>query len=180
MIPTRSWLHAIDRVRHLCQGKNLSGIIFNVNPNPFSILLYGNILLNFPLSIYRTLRTIMWLSSAHHSYGAYISNHPTMSRRFVPEKGSEECSEMLRDIDAYFIADDNGINEAFNHFSSRLVQVEKNVTARNNNPNLKNRHGPAQVPYTLLYPNNIDLSKTDNQFPTTFPCNASACSVINQ
>jgi linoleate 9S-lipoxygenase len=57
-------------------------------------------------------------------------------------------------------ADGNGIAEAFHRFSSRLVQVEKNVTARNNNPNLKNRLGPALVPYTLLYPNTTDLSKS--------------------
>lgn len=57
-------------------------------------------------------------------------------------------------------ADDNGVDEVFNRFSSRLVQVEKNVTDRNNNSDLKNRHGPAQVPYTLLYPNTTDQSKT--------------------
>lgn len=56
--------------------------------------------------------------------------------------------------------DDKGVAEAFKKFSSRLVQVEKNVTSRNNNPNLKNRLGPALVPYTLLYPNTSDLSRS--------------------
>ena len=170
MISARSWFHAIDRVRHLCQGKNLSGIIFNVNPNPFSILLYGNILLNFPLSIYRTLSTIMWISSAHHSYGAYMPNHPTMSRRFVPKK---RFGRILWNAERHRY-------EAFNRFSSRLVQVEKNVTARNNNPNLKNRHGPASSLHwtTLIYPR--PTTSLAVAFPTTFPCNASVCSVINQ
>lgn len=151
--------------------------------------------------------TIIWLASAHHaavnfgqySYGGYMPNHPTISRRHVPEKGSEEYSEMLSDIQTYYLktvstpsqatlvmavleilskhaknevylgqihgstpdwANDNRVDEMFNRFSSRLVQVEKNVTDRNNNCDLKNRHGQAQVPYTLLYPNTTDLSKT--------------------
>ena len=127
-----------------------------------------------------------------------MPNLPTMSKRLIPDKGSEEYTEMVRDPDEYFLktvstpfqatlvmailevlskhaknevyvgqingstpewADDNGIAEAFNRLSSRLVQVEKNVTARNSNPILKNRLGPALVPYTLLYPNTTDLSK---------------------
>ncbi|KAH9291410.1 hypothetical protein KI387_043400, partial [Taxus chinensis] len=55
--------------------------------------------------------------------------------------------------------DDEGIEEAFKRFSSSLVSVENNVTERNKNPVLKNRYGPSQVPYTLLYPSTSDLSK---------------------
>lgn len=151
--------------------------------------------------------TTIWIASAHHaavnfgqySYGGYMPNLPTMSRRLIPEKGTEEYSEMLKDVNAYFLktvstprqatlimavleilsqhakhevylgqihgstpdwVDDSGVVEAFNRFSSRLVQLEKNVIAKNNDPNLKNRHGPAQVPYTLLYPNTSDLSES--------------------
>lgn len=157
--------------------------------------------------VVEAVTTIIWIASAHHaavnfgqySYGGYMPNLPTMSRRLIPEKGSEEYSEMLSDADAYFLrtvstprqatlimavleilsqhakhevyigqvhgstpdwVDDSGVEEAFNRFSSRLVQLEKNVIDRNNNPNLKNRHGPAQVPYTLLYPNTSDLSES--------------------
>ncbi|KAH9326873.1 hypothetical protein KI387_007051 [Taxus chinensis] len=55
--------------------------------------------------------------------------------------------------------DDEGIEEAFKRFSSSLVSVEEKVTERNKNPVLKNRYGPSQVPYTLLYPSTSDLSK---------------------
>ena len=157
--------------------------------------------------VVEAVTTIIWLASAHHAavnygqyaYGGYMPNLPTMSKRLIPDKGSEEYTEMVRDPDEYFLktvstpfqatlvmaileilskhaknevyvgqingstpewADDNGIAEAFNRLSSRLVQVEKNVTARNSNPILKNRLGPALVPYTLLYPNTTDLSKT--------------------
>jgi len=157
--------------------------------------------------VVEAVTTIIWVASAHHaavnfvqySYGGYMPNLPTMSKRLIPEKGSEEYSEMLEDVDKYFLKtvstpfqstlvmavleilskhaknevyvgqiegstpdwnDDNGIAETFNRFSLRLVQVEKNVTARNSNPNLKNRLGPALVPYTLLYPGTTDLSKS--------------------
>ena len=157
--------------------------------------------------VVEAVTTIIWLASAHHAavnygqyaYGGYMPNLPTMSKRHIPDKGSKEYTEMLRDLDGYFLktvstpaqtilvmatleilsthatnevyvgqihgstpdwVDDTGVEEAFNRFSSRLVQLEKDVIARNNNPNLKNRHGPAQVPYTLLYPNTSDLSET--------------------
>lgn len=157
--------------------------------------------------VVEALTTIMWLASAHHAavnfgqyaYGGYMPNLPTMSKQLIPEKGSKEYTEMVRDVDGYFLktvstpfqatlvmaileilskhaknevyvgqiqgstpewTDENGIHEAFNRFSSRLVQVEKKVTTRNNNPKLKNRRGPALVPYTLLYPDTTDLSKS--------------------
>lgn len=157
--------------------------------------------------VVEAVTTIMWIGSAHHAavnfgqyaYGGYMPNLPTMSRQLIPNKGSIEYNEMVRDLDAYFLKivstpfqatlvmaileilakhakneryvgqidgstlewdDDKGVAEAFKKFSSRLVQVEKNVTSRNNNPNLKNRVGPAQVPYTLLYPNTTDLSRS--------------------
>jgi len=157
--------------------------------------------------------TIIWLASGYHAAvnPSQGSNLPTMSRRLIPDKGSEEYSEMLNDIEAYVLktvpapsetpqpvqaflktltqhghnevylgqlhgstpewANGNEIDEAFNRFSSRLVQVQKNVIARNNNPNLKNRQGPHEVPYTLLYPNTSDLSEfggvTDHGVPNS-------------
>ena len=157
--------------------------------------------------VVEAVTTLIWLASAHHAavnfgqyaYGGYMPNLPTMTKRLIPEKGSEEYTEMVRDPEGYFLktvstpaqtilvmatleilsmhgrnevyvgqihgstqewADDNGVAEAFQRFSSRLVQVEKNVIARNNNPNLKNRFGPALVSYTLLYPSTTDLSKS--------------------
>ncbi|GLJ05608.1 hypothetical protein SUGI_0021070 [Cryptomeria japonica] len=55
--------------------------------------------------------------------------------------------------------DDEGIEQAFRKFSATLAAVEKNVLERNKNSNLKNRYGPSQVPYKLLYPGTTDLSK---------------------
>lgn len=42
--------------------------------------------------------------------------------------------------------------EAFERFQMRLKQVEANIVKRNDDETLKNRVGPAKLPYTLLYP----------------------------
>eukprot|EP00253_Pinus_taeda_P020160 PITA_20160 len=157
--------------------------------------------------VVEAVTTIIWIALSHHaavnfgqySYGGYMPNHPTICRHLVPEKGSEEYSAMLNEMETFYLktvstpsqttvmmalleilakhaknevylgqiygstpewADNNGVDEAFNGFLSRLVQMEKNVTEGNNNSDMKNRHGPAQVPYTLLYPNTTDLSNT--------------------
>ncbi|GLJ05591.1 hypothetical protein SUGI_0020820 [Cryptomeria japonica] len=55
--------------------------------------------------------------------------------------------------------DDERIPDVFARFTSALENLEKNVTERNENPELKNRYGPAKVPYTLLYPSTSDHSK---------------------
>ncbi|KAG8097881.1 hypothetical protein GUJ93_ZPchr0013g37042 [Zizania palustris] len=46
--------------------------------------------------------------------------------------------------------------EAFRRFSDRLVEIEGNVVGMNRNPEMKNRNGPAEFPYMLLYPNTSD------------------------
>ncbi|VAI36457.1 unnamed protein product [Triticum turgidum subsp. durum] len=46
--------------------------------------------------------------------------------------------------------------EAFKRFGMRLEGIESQVVALNGNPQLKNRNGPAQFPYMLLYPNTSD------------------------
>lgn len=153
------------------------------------------------------LTTIIWLASAlhatvnfgHYAYGGYMPNRPTLSRRLIPQKGSPEYSDLVKDPEAYLLktvsdqkttttvmssfevlskharnevylgqrkgstpewTDDAEVDEAFNRLSSALLQVEKNVMERNKNPDLKNRLGPAKVPYTLLYPSTSDLSRT--------------------
>jgi len=42
--------------------------------------------------------------------------------------------------------------EAFKKFGKRLVEIETKISERNHDPNLKNRTGPAELPYTLLLP----------------------------
>ncbi|KAH9326858.1 hypothetical protein KI387_007036 [Taxus chinensis] len=152
------------------------------------------------------ITTIIWIASAHHAavnfgqygYAGYMPNLPTVSRQFVPEKGSSQYADMVKNPEAYLLksvsnpgqattvmavlellskhsteevylgqvngstpewTDDEGIEVAFKSFSSSLVSVENNVTERNKNPLLKNRYGPAKVPYTLLYPSTSDVSK---------------------
>ncbi|KNA19536.1 hypothetical protein SOVF_060820 [Spinacia oleracea] len=48
---------------------------------------------------------------------------------------------------------------AFQRFQMKLLDIEKNITERNNDNRWKNRLGLVKVPYTLLYPNSSDYSK---------------------
>ncbi|GLJ05604.1 hypothetical protein SUGI_0021020 [Cryptomeria japonica] len=132
------------------------------------------------------ITTIIWIASAHHAavnfgqyaYGGYMPNLPTLSRRIIREQHSLDYAQMMKDPEAFMFSsvsnpnqattvkgsthelnDDEGIDQAFGKFSAALVGVEKNVSERNQNSNLKNRYGPSQVPYTLLYPNTTDLSR---------------------
>jgi len=43
--------------------------------------------------------------------------------------------------------------EAFKRFGEKLAEIEKRISERNRDPNLKNRTGPVQLPYTVLLPN---------------------------
>lgn len=42
--------------------------------------------------------------------------------------------------------------DAFKRFGARLAEIEKKITELNKDPSLKNRVGPVNVPYTLLFP----------------------------
>ncbi|KAL2608574.1 hypothetical protein R1flu_027147 [Riccia fluitans] len=44
------------------------------------------------------------------------------------------------------------IKAAFSEFSAKMEELERRLEQRNADPNLVNRSGPAQIPYTLLYP----------------------------
>ncbi|KAL8105120.1 linoleate 9S-lipoxygenase 5-like isoform X2 [Apium graveolens] len=50
--------------------------------------------------------------------------------------------------------------EAFKKFGKKLAEIENRINCRNNDERLANRRGPVKVPYTLLYPNTSDSSKT--------------------
>ncbi|WJX21007.1 Linoleate 9S-lipoxygenase 5 [Trifolium repens] len=45
---------------------------------------------------------------------------------------------------------------AFERFSQKLLEIENNIMKRNKDPSLKNRNGPVNLPYTLLFPNTSD------------------------
>ncbi|XP_057735899.1 linoleate 9S-lipoxygenase 5-like [Arachis stenosperma] len=48
---------------------------------------------------------------------------------------------------------------AFERFKQKLIEIENNIMERNKDKRLKNRNGPVQMPYTLLYPNTSDYSR---------------------
>ncbi|KAK3190024.1 hypothetical protein Dsin_029585 [Dipteronia sinensis] len=48
---------------------------------------------------------------------------------------------------------------AFERFGKKLVEIENRIVEMNNDKRLKNRVGPVNVPYTLLYPNTSDYSR---------------------
>lgn len=56
-------------------------------------------------------------------------------------------------------ADSRGV-EAFERFTAELTGIERNITERNSDLALRNRTGLVQMPYTLLYPNTSDDSRT--------------------
>ncbi|XP_014501039.1 linoleate 9S-lipoxygenase-like [Vigna radiata var. radiata] len=142
--------------------------------------------------------TLIWISSALHAavnfgqypYGGLILNRPTISRRFIPQKGSAEYEalaknpekEFLRTItgkketlidltvieilsrhasDEFYLGErdggdfwtsDAGPLEAFKRFGKKLAEIEEKLVQKNNDETLRNRTGPAKMPYTLLFP----------------------------
>eukprot|EP00253_Pinus_taeda_P032506 PITA_32506 len=153
----------------------------------------------------KAITTIIWVASALHAavnfgqypYAGYMPNRPTISRRLIPEEGSEEFSELVQNPDLFLLrtisnqfettlgialieilsthstdevylgqratsewSGDERVTEAFERFCMTLKEIEKNIRERNEDAaeTLKNRCGPAQVPYTLLYPNTSDLT----------------------
>ncbi|CAK8560358.1 unnamed protein product [Lathyrus sativus] len=138
---------------------------------------------------------IVWTASALHAavnfgqypYGGYILNRPTLSRRFIPEKGTPEYDEMVKNpqkaylrtitpkyqtlVDLsvieilsrhasdevylgerdnkYWTSDSRAV-QAFTKFGTKLTEIEGKIHSRNNEPSLRNRYGPVQLPYSLL------------------------------
>lgn len=151
------------------------------------------------------ITTLIWIASAHHAavnfgqygYAGFMPNHPSTTRKLVPEKESTQYLDFLRDPEAYFLktvsnpktcattmavlellskhstgevylgqgsasywTDDSRVKTAFDLFNSKLLEIEKNIESRNKDPKLVNRRGPADVPYTLLYPGTSDTGET--------------------
>ncbi|XP_031272107.1 linoleate 9S-lipoxygenase 5 [Pistacia vera] len=48
---------------------------------------------------------------------------------------------------------------AFERFRERLIKIEKKIIEMNDDKRWKNRVGPVNLPYTLLYPNTTDYSR---------------------
>ncbi|XP_010268333.1 PREDICTED: linoleate 9S-lipoxygenase 2-like [Nelumbo nucifera] len=152
-----------------------------------------------------TLTTLIWIASALHAsvnfgqydYGGYPPNRPTLCQKFIPEEGTFEYAEFLKNPDKYFLkmlperfemtvgvalmevlsrhtsdeaylgqgrslewTDSGEIRQRFETFRQHLQEAEKRILERNKNPNLKNRIGPAKIPYTLLYPDTLNMGST--------------------
>ncbi|KAJ3670654.1 hypothetical protein LUZ60_008080 [Juncus effusus] len=63
-----------------------------------------------------------------------------------------------RDIPEW-TSDDEALT-AFDRFSERLIRIEEKINQMNQDPDLKNRNGPVNLPYTLLCPNMSSMSDT--------------------
>nr|AQZ55551.1 9-lipoxygenase [Mangifera indica]AQZ55556.1 9-lipoxygenase [Mangifera indica] len=140
---------------------------------------------------------IIWIASALHAavnfgqypYAGFLPNRPTMSRRFMPEKGTPDYDELESNFDKVFLktitaqrqtllgialietlsrhssdemylgqrdtpewTSDKIPLQAFEDFGKKLGDIEVRIITRNHDNMLKNRVGPVNVPYTLLYP----------------------------
>ncbi|GMI80072.1 ARABIDOPSIS LIPOXYGENASE 1, lipoxygenase 1 [Hibiscus trionum] len=140
---------------------------------------------------------IIWLASALHAatnfgqypYAGYPPNRPTITRRFMPEKGTPEYAELesnpekvyfktitarlqtvigiaLIEILSRHSSDEVYLGQrdtpewtsdetplaAFKEFGNRLSGIEERIMQMNNDKRFKNRVGPVNLPYTLLYP----------------------------
>ncbi|XP_061348489.1 probable linoleate 9S-lipoxygenase 5 [Gastrolobium bilobum] len=140
---------------------------------------------------------VIWTASALHAatnfgqyaYAGYLPNRPTISRRFMPEKGTPEYDELVANPDKAFLktitaqlqtllgislieilsthssdevylgqrdtsnwTSDSEPLEAFHKFGKKLTEIQDRITTMNNDDKLKNRVGPVNMPYTLLYP----------------------------
>ncbi|KAE8710550.1 Detected protein of confused Function [Hibiscus syriacus] len=108
---------------------------------------------------------IVWLSSALHAasnfgqypYAGYPPNRPTITRRFMPEKGTPEYTELESNPDKgqrdspEWTSDETAL-AAFKEFGNRLSRIEERIVQRNNDKRFKNRVGLANMSYTFLYP----------------------------
>ncbi|MCO5584311.1 hypothetical protein L7F22_038235 [Adiantum nelumboides] len=71
-------------------------------------------------ALIETLSTLLWMATGLHAvagfgqypFAGYMPNSPTMGRKLIPEEGSEEHKELLRDPRAFFLASFSSQREA--------------------------------------------------------------------
>ncbi|XAR54658.1 Linoleate 9S-lipoxygenase [Bertholletia excelsa] len=123
------------------------------------------------------------INFGQYPYAGYLPNRPTVSRRLMPEPNSLEYAELESNPDVAFLktitaqlqpslddevylgqrdtdkwTTDERTLEAFDRFGKKLIEIENRIMDRNKDQRLKNRFGPARMPYTLLYPSTSDSS----------------------
>ncbi|MBA0874021.1 hypothetical protein Goshw_010462 [Gossypium schwendimanii] len=111
---------------------------------------------------------IIWMASALHvaidygqyAYAGYHPNHPTITRRFMPEKGTPEYNKLKHSSDDVYLGQSDAPEwtsdgtplAAFKELAKKLLEVEERIVQMINDKKNKNCIGPVNVPYTLLYP----------------------------
>ncbi|VAH95375.1 unnamed protein product [Triticum turgidum subsp. durum] len=138
--------------------------------------------------------TIIWIGSALHAavnfgqypYAGFLPNRPTVSRRRMPEPGTEEYAELERDPERAFIHTITSqiqtiigislLEVLSKHSSDELYLGQRDMPEWTSDPKAlevfkrfserlveieskvvgMNRNGPAKFPYMLLYPNTSD------------------------
>ncbi|PPD99999.1 hypothetical protein GOBAR_DD02980 [Gossypium barbadense] len=111
---------------------------------------------------------IIWMASALHvaidygqyAYAGYHPNHPTITRRFMPEKGTPEYNKLKSNPDKVYLGQsgapewtsDGTLLAAFKELGNKLLETEERIVQMNNDKKNKNCIGPVNVLYTLLYP----------------------------
>jgi hypothetical protein len=153
--------------------------------------------LNSVENLAQTLTTIAWVASCHHAavnfgqyeYAGFMPNHPSMTRKFVPEVGTKEWDDLQKDPERFYLdtvsnetqattvmstieilathaldeeylgqrsnpnwSSDPKVLSAFDKFTNKIGDIEKLIQSRNADKSLKNRSGPVQIPYELLFP----------------------------
>jgi hypothetical protein len=71
-------------------------------------------------SLVFALTTIAWVASCHHaavnfgqySYGGYMPNHPSMTRKFIPEPGTPEWELLQDDPERFYLDSISNVTQA--------------------------------------------------------------------
>lgn len=156
-------------------------------------------------SLIQTLTILIWITSGLHAvvnfgqyaYAGYPLNRPTLCRKFIPEEGTFEYAEFLKDPDQYYLkmlperfemsigvalvevlsrhtsdemylgqrpsawTDNEEVRHKFEKFNEELQKIERKIKERNSDPRLKNRRGPAKIPYNFLYPDTSNIGSKE-------------------
>ncbi|MCO5581993.1 hypothetical protein L7F22_035882 [Adiantum nelumboides] len=99
-------------------------------------------------------------------YADMLENPEKFFLRMVPTQGDTTRAMAVLELLAQHFSDEEYLGERkdkrwssdtwvlskLDVFRKNLIEVEAEIDARNANPNLPHRHGPAKLPYTLLAP----------------------------
>ncbi|MBA0816844.1 hypothetical protein Gohar_001462 [Gossypium harknessii] len=112
------------------------------------------------------------IDDRQYAYAGYHPNHPTITRRFMPEKGTPEYNKLKSNPDIVYLqritaqaktvylgqsdapewTSDGTPLAAFKELGNKLLEIEERIVQMNNDKKNKNCIGPVNVPYTLVYP----------------------------